>query len=1110
LTGVRGPLNQRQATYRYDTAGYVTESKLANDVNTHTFSVSANHVDIQSPLGTERRIYSQIADAWRVVGINRSCVGCATLSSTYAYDANGFMDVKVDFKGVATDHDYNARGLLVKRVDASNDMTGTKRSIQTEWHATLPVPSERSTYDSANTMVAKSTWTYNARGQALSHTLTDPVLAVSRATTTTYCEQADITAGTCPLLGLIKTVNGPRTDVSDVTTYTYRMADDASCAATPSICPYRKGDLWKVTNALGHVIETLRYDGAGRPLSTKDASGVRTDLEYHPRGWLAARKVRGTDDTVETDDQITRIDYYLSGLVKRVTQPDGAFTFYTYDPAHRLTDIADNEGNTIHYTLDNAGHRTGEETKDEQGALLRTLLRVYNLLGQLETQADAESNPTDFTYDANGNADTVTDALSRVTDNDYDPLNRLRHTLQDVGGIEAETTFAYDAQDSLTKVTDPKGLDTTYAYNGLGDLLELSSPDTGITTYTYDSGGNRKTQVDARGITTTYSYDALNRLTAIAYSDGSPGVTYAYDTASRTACVSIGGDTDFLVGRLSKMTDASGSTQYCYDRFGNLAGKGGVAGNVKYLYTLSGRLSGVTYPNNTTVDYVRDGQGRVTEIGVKPTGGVRQILLGQATYYPFGPAAEWVYGNGRLMHRSLNQNYQPGFVEDGFPGGISIGYQFDEVGNLKTLRHANQSDPPRQVFGYDDLNRLTEVKDGVTLNLLQGYGYDDTGNRTSATEGLVTTNYAYPATSHRLDAVGATARTYDAIGNTVAIGGTAKEFGYNAANRMHQVKQGGVETMTYTYNGKGEQVSQTSSAGTVRSFYDEAGHWLGDYNGSTPIQQVVWLDDLPVGLMTGTGATHKLYYVEPDALGTPRVVIDPSRGTQGTAIWNWDLAGEAFGNTAPNQDPDGDTVAFVFNMRFPGQRYDAASGLNYNYFRDYEPSTGKYVESDPVGLNGGISTYGYARANPLSFTDPLGLRSRVCCKGISILGYVGVRHCYVEQDSGGARTTWGLFGNTRGPTSTYGSVVRNDGFDNGGDCGPWNEECNTDECVRTAVQNYIGYGGQTVYRFATGPNSNTFAGVVARQCQLRKPSFIGVAPAYDDPPARPLNPPEGY
>ncbi|TKR29857.1 RHS repeat protein, partial [Luteimonas gilva] len=140
---------------------------------------------------------------------------------------------------------------------------------------------------------------------------------------------------------MVTSVNGPRTDVSDTTTYTYYASDDAACASAPTTCPHRKGDLWKVTDALGRISETLAYDGAGRVLSVKDANNVVTDFTYHPRGWLTARKVRGTNNASEADDQITAIEYWPTGLVKKVTQPDGAFTAYTYDAAHRLTDIAD-------------------------------------------------------------------------------------------------------------------------------------------------------------------------------------------------------------------------------------------------------------------------------------------------------------------------------------------------------------------------------------------------------------------------------------------------------------------------------------------------------------------------------------------------------------------------------------------------------------------------------------------------------------------------------------------------------------------------------------------------------------------------------------------------
>ncbi|MDT0906788.1 hypothetical protein RNS28_12860, partial [Staphylococcus pseudintermedius] len=145
-------------------------------------------------------------------------------------------------------------------------------------------------------------------------------------------------------------------------------------------------------------------------------------------------------------------------------------------------------------TLDDAGNRIKEDTKDANGTLKRTLSRIYNQLGQLKTAKTAEGHPTGYTYDADGNGDVVTDALGRKTDSDYDPLGRLAKSLQDVGGINAKTEFKYDAQDRLVRVTDPKNLNTDYGYNGFGDQVRLSSPDTGVSTFTYDSAGARRTE----------------------------------------------------------------------------------------------------------------------------------------------------------------------------------------------------------------------------------------------------------------------------------------------------------------------------------------------------------------------------------------------------------------------------------------------------------------------------------------------------------------------------------------------------------------------------------------------------------------------------------------
>ncbi|MDQ3289296.1 MAG: RHS repeat protein [Pseudomonadota bacterium] len=105
---------------------------------------------------------------------------------------------------------------------------------------------------------------------------------------------------------------------------------------------------------------------------------------------------------------------------------------------------------------------------------------------------------------------------------------------------------------------------------------------------------------------------------------------------------------------------------------------------------------------------------------------------------------------------------------------MSLGYEFDAVGNLGALRNGNQNDPPLWTFGYDALNRLTETKDGATSTLLQGYSYDATGNRQSATDAGISTHCTTATDSHRLSAVGAEVRGYDAVGNTTSIGGTAR------------------------------------------------------------------------------------------------------------------------------------------------------------------------------------------------------------------------------------------------------------------------------------------------------------------------------------------------
>ncbi|QQQ00958.1 RHS repeat-associated core domain-containing protein [Lysobacter enzymogenes] len=900
---------------------------------------------------------------------------------TQSYHPDGTVKQTGGFDGNITAFERDTKGRVTKttHLDAASTVLKT---VETDWYSSFDQLSARRTYDAQGTLVLEERWDVNTRGQVTLESARDPIRNETRSAATAYCEQPQVDSGTCPKVGLVLSVDGPRTDVNDITRFEYYASDAASCSTMPTTCEYRKGDLRRVVNAAGHANDVLRYDGAGRIARTRDANGLITDLEYHPQGWPVALKVRGADDSRETDDLITRLAYEPTGAVKKISLPDGSSAEYKYGAQHLLTEIIDQDGNRVRYTLNKFGDREKEEILRADGTVLAKSSRAYDRLGQLQSVTDAYGRVARYGM-VNGKLHQYRDALwnanainwKRDRLYTYDALGQLtqERALSGQYNLQVDTFYEYDALGQLAKVTDPKGLATVYTRNALGDLLQLSSPDTGVSTQTYDAAGNLKTATDAKGIVTRYGYDALGRMVSTQYGDNrNLDVTLNYDVAP-TACAA---DERASKGRLSELVDASGSTRYCYDRFGRVTRKqqtiNGTAFTLRYGYTTAGQLSAMTYPDGTVVDYGYSAVGKLTSAGVTMPGRARAIVLQNATYYPFGPLAGWTYGNGRSLVRTYNQNYQPGIVQDTAPGGLSIGYEFDEVGNLKAVRKGDQADPPVRKYEYDQLYRLLTTKDGSTNGVLQAYTYDLNGNRDSITTGGRTTDYTYADDSHRLSKVGTVARSYDALGNTTSIGGQQKTFDYDETGRMTAVKSSDTTLMQYAYDGKGQQVRRYLGASTSSfAIYGESGQWLGEYDATgKPKQQVIWLGSLPVALLQTEAANTALHYIEADALGTPRVVIDPNRNV---AVWRWDLAEEAFENSGPTQDPDQDGKPLVFDMRMPGQRFDAASGMLYNYFRDYDPTTGRYLQSDPIGLRGGVSTYAYALNAPTTLTDPFGL-----------------------------------------------------------------------------------------------------------------------------------------
>lgn len=273
------------------------------------------------------------------------------------------------------------------------------------------------------------------------------------------------------------------------------------------------------------------------------------------------------------------------------------------------------------------------------------------------------------------------------------------------------------------------------------------------------------------------------------------------------------------------------------------------------------------------------------------------------------------------------------------------------------------------------------TKTGTTI----GYTYDANGNRLTQT-GTSASTYSASSTSNRLNSVtGALARSYNYSndGSVLTSGATTHTY-YNNA-RMKTAKLGSAGATTYVYNALGQRVKKTTTTGATLYMYDEAGHLLGEYtSGGTQLQETIWLGDIPVATVRNNGATVNAHYIHTDQLNTPRKITNSD--TPLALRWRWDPT--PFGESAANESPTGLT-AFAFNLRFPGQQFDAESNLSYNYFRDYESAIGKYVEADPLGLQAGLNLFAYVSNSPALYGDPRGLEQIIQGCG----GALGVTVC---------------------------------------------------------------------------------------------------------------------
>ncbi|MDP4300946.1 RHS repeat domain-containing protein [Leptothrix discophora] len=435
LTGILDENASRHSTYTYDVAGRAIGTELAGGVNrftasyvsvptwnvSETFDATAGVVwrdhawglpvapSMTTPNGSITNYGVEMG-----LGIPRVAsqsqpagAGCAAASSSTYYDTAGLVRASVDFNAVKTCFDNDSgRRLETARVEGLNHATeacqypvsgnvipagNVKRKISTQWH---PIWNLKTRLAEPKKI---TTWVYN--GQP------DPTagnVALNCAPATAVLPDGN------PIAVLCKQVEQATTDVNGsagfaatpsgaarVTSYTYNAfgqvltARDALGNLTTyayyadSTVDHTLGDLQSITNAAGHITQFTVYDRAGRLKRSVDPNGVVTNITYTPRGWV--NSVAVSPPTGAGAAQTTSYLYDGVGQLKEATLPDATKITYSYDAAHRLTGIKDGAGNTITYTLDNAGNRTAEALKDPAGVLARNVTRVYDALGRVQS-----------------------------------------------------------------------------------------------------------------------------------------------------------------------------------------------------------------------------------------------------------------------------------------------------------------------------------------------------------------------------------------------------------------------------------------------------------------------------------------------------------------------------------------------------------------------------------------------------------------------------------------------------------------------------------------------------------------------------------------------------
>jgi RHS repeat-associated protein/uncharacterized repeat protein (TIGR01451 family) len=692
---------------------------------------------------------------------------------------------------------------------------------------------------------------------------------------------------------------------------------------------YTNGLATSATDTKGDTI-SYTYDRNRRITQMTDPVGRVTTYGYDSQDehLLTITNAAGTTTLTYVTGQGAAQEH----AIQSITKPDGTHTYYQYDLQGRVNQVyKDGGAESVTFAYNSFGQVT---TTD---ALGNSWVTSPNDLGSVSLFQDPLINLTQTTFDPEGRTSQRIGADSSTTTISYDTSDNVAN-VQDPLSNKQSTLFSPNGY--LESLTDTLGNATSNSYDSAFNLTGITYPDTRQEVAAYDSRGNLTSWTNRRGQTIQYTYDGKNLLTQKTHSNGVTE-TYSYDShRNLQTATGPAGAINFTydsADRITQVTYPNGTfLKYSYDSGGRRSSMRDQTGfTVNYGYDAAGRLSQITSASSALIaSYTYDSVGRLS-----------QKNLGNGAYstYTYDPA-------GNLLHLV---NYSGGAVNSRFD------YTYDAAGRrigMGTLAGTWS-------YGYDANGQLTSVIQPSGLAIT--YKYDAAGNRTYTVTGGSSLNY-YADNLNQYTVAGSTAFTYDADGNMNSQwnGSQSWTYGYDDQNRL--VSLSGPQGMfSFTYDSLGNRYSQSAN-GTVTSYLvDPTGlpSVIGSFGaGGTALDHFAY----GVGLESISNSPGSFAYYQFDGSSNTAAVTNASQNVLDSYAYL------PFGELASASE------SLSNPFRYGGQLgvSDDGDGLYYMRTRAYSPLTGRFISQDPLRLQyENSNAYTYAANNPVSLSDPTGLRT---------------------------------------------------------------------------------------------------------------------------------------